>query len=188
MDPVRELKVQAEFLHKRMKAGDLASLARLRVLPEFKQADEALLSSMTAEVRRKHGLAVVAREYGFSNWEHALRVLNGDPAESDFGTLLYDKSYLAGSILNHWFADDGEARAFLVEASREGARRYLLAYRRDFLVVEAHFVKLLGMDPDDPDWRAIGWDWIRPANLIARRRLYQQRILALRRSWRGDAP
>ena len=30
----------------------------------------------------------------------------------------------------------------------------------------------LGLDPDDADWAAIGWDWARPLHVEARLRLY----------------
>ncbi|MCA8954304.1 MAG: hypothetical protein KDE27_32650, partial [Planctomycetes bacterium] len=62
------------------------------------------------------------------------------------------------------------------EASRIRAERgdYLLAYRRDFLVVEHHYVRTLGLDPEDPDWQRIGRDWAQPGDLAARERLFRQ--------------
>ena len=38
----------------------------------------------------------------------------------------------------------------------------------------------LGLDPDDPDWAAIGWDWARPRSPAARRRLYARLLSAHR--------
>ncbi|AUX48415.1 uncharacterized protein SOCE26_099490 [Sorangium cellulosum] len=73
MDPVRELKVRAELLHKRVASNDAAALQRLRALPELGRADEAALAAAAPGIRRKHCLAVVARECGFSSWERAPR-------------------------------------------------------------------------------------------------------------------
>lgn len=178
MDPVSELKIRAEILHKRLASGSADAIERLRALPEMRRADERALAAMASDARRKHCLAIVARECGFSSWEHAHRVLDGDPHEADFGTLLHGEG--ASAILKAWFAKYEEARAFLDEASLDGTRRYLLVYRRDFFVADRHFIATLGLDPDDADWQAIDWSWPRPRDPIARRRLYQKRLTALR--------
>lgn len=39
-------------------------------------------------------------------------------------------------------------------------------------------VRELGLDPDDPDWVTIGWDWVRPADDEAWRRLKERQIAA----------
>ena len=179
MDPVRELKVRAEILQHAVQAGERAAVERLRVLAEFRRADDLALRAAAAEIQRKHCLAAVAREVGFAGWDHAKRVLDGDPSESDFGTLLYGGDW--GTRLNHWFANYEEARAFHRDASEPGARLYLLAYKRHFFVCDRHFLEALGLKPDDADWEAIDWDWVRPANADARRRLYAK-ILAAQRA------
>jgi hypothetical protein len=173
MDPVRELKIRAEILHGRLASGDAEALARLRALPELRRSGGAVLAATAHVARRKHCLAVVAREHGFSSWEHALRVLDGDPREHDAGTLLYAGE---GGVLNHWFASYEEARAFLDAPPR----RYLLVYKRDFFVADPPLIESLGLHPDDPDWQAIGWDWARPTEPAARRRLYAKRLAAMR--------
>lgn len=178
MDPVGELKIRAEILHKRLAAGSADAIARLRALPEMRRADERALAAMAGDVRRKHCLAIVARECGFSGWEHAHRVLGGDPQETDFGTLLHGDGM--SSFLKPWFANYEEARAFLDDASRDGARRYLLVHRRDFFVADRHFIESLGLEPDDADWQAIDWSWPRPKDPDARRRLYMKRLTVLR--------
>ncbi|WP_437675340.1 hypothetical protein [Sorangium sp. So ce131] len=176
MDPVRELKIRAELLHKRLASNDAAALKRLRVLPELRRADEAALAAAAPGIRRKHCFAVVARECGFSSWERARLALEGAPGAPELGTLLYGGE---GGVLHHWFATYDEARAHL--ASRPAAPRgYLLTYKQDFFVADRAFVASLGLDPDDPDWRAIGWDWARPADPAARSRLYAKRLAAMR--------
>jgi hypothetical protein len=105
-------------------------------------------------------------------------VLEGSAGEADFGTLLYGSGE-GGGVLNHWFARYDEARRFLDDLPAAGPRRYLLAYKRDVFVADREFVNCLGLEPDDPDWEAIAWDWVRPSNLAARRRLYSKRLAAL---------
>jgi len=108
VDPTEELTARAEILHKRVAAGDPAARARPRALVELKTADDELLAVAAADVRRKHCLAVVAREAGFTSWDHALRVLRGNDSEHDFGTLLDEDA--TSATLNAWYADYDEAR------------------------------------------------------------------------------
>ena len=183
---VRELKVRAEILHHRLKAGDPAALARLRALTELRRAGDAELKEAAASLRRKHCLAVVARELGFAGFDHAQRVLDGDGPEADFGTLLYGSG--AGAFLNHWFATYEQARAQQDETREAGPRQYLLAYKRHCFLAERGLIETLGLDADDPDWAAIGWDWVRPSDPEARRRLYAKRLAALRERAPADTP
>ncbi|OJY22237.1 MAG: hypothetical protein BGO98_37235 [Myxococcales bacterium 68-20] len=178
IDPVDELKTQAEILHKRIATGDAASRARLRRLTELAKADDVAITAAAPSIRRKHCLTVCAREHGFSTWEHAQRVLRGWEDETDFGALLYDRQ--SSGLLNVWFASYVEAREQLVAMRRDGQARYLLAYRRQFFVAEAQFIEALGMDPSDADWERLDFDWARPRDPLARRRLYGQRLQALR--------
>jgi hypothetical protein len=185
MNPVRELKVRAEILHHAVGAGDIPAIERLRILPELRKADPATLREAVSGIRRKHCLAVVGREVGFTGWEHARRVLDGDSdggGETDFGKLLSPPT--RATFLNHWFSTYDEAHAVHRELSSSGARRYLLVYQRQFFVTECGYVEALGLDPDDPDWRAMGWDWARPERPLARRRLYAK-LLAPRPDQRG---
>jgi hypothetical protein len=185
IDPIVELKVRAELLHRGVEASEPVALGRLRVLPEHRKADDQALQALASGIQRKHCLAAVAREAGFSSWEHARRILDGDAAESDFGKLLYAAGAAGSSAhLNHWFATYEEARAFHAETSGADERRYLLAYQRHFFVVDRHFIETLGLAPEDADWKAIGWDWARPrgaASLGARRRLYGKLLTVGRR-------
>ncbi len=181
IDPIRELKVRAERLHQGVAAGAPPSLSRLSLLPELRRASAADLAAFAARIQRKHCLAAVAREAGFQSWEHAARVLRGDARESDHGELLYPKGM--GAFLNHWFATYDEAGA--VHGQRGG---YLLAYKRQYFIAERDYVATtLALDPDDKDWAAIGFDWPRPRNREARRRLYGK-LLAANRDASGRIP
>jgi hypothetical protein len=74
------------------------------------------------------------------------------------------------AIVSRWFTTYAEARASL---DAEGG--YLLPYRTQFLVTAREGVRELGLDPDDPDWARIGWDWVRPADAAASERLRRRR-------------
>jgi hypothetical protein len=175
IDPVRELKIRAELLHKDVAAGDDVATARLRALPELRRASAEDLAAFGARIQRKHCLAVVAHEVGFRGWEHASRVLEGEESEPDHGELLYPKG--TGAFLNHWCSTYEDARA--VHAERGG---YLLPYRKQFFVAGRDYVEAtLGVDPDDSDWGALGFDLARPREPEVRRRLYGK-ILAKTRA------
>lgn len=178
VDPTNELKIRAEILQRRVTACDASARRRLRVLAELSKAPDDAIATFATSIQRKHCLAVVARECGFASWEHAGRVLRGDEAELDFGTLLHDKA--TGGTLNAWFADYGEAREHLDERRGAGSRLYLLAYRRQFVVVDVQYIEGLGLDPDDPDWAAIDFDWPRPRDRAAWARLVVKRLAATR--------
>lgn len=77
------------------------------------------------------------------------------------------------AILNRWFTVYEEARAAL---ELEGG--YLLPYRNYFFVTSSEGIRELGLDPNDPDWARIGWDWVRPRDPEAWARLCQKRALA----------
>jgi hypothetical protein len=111
-DPIQELKVRAEILHKEITAGIPEARARLRTLPELTKASDDALLSAAADIRHKHCLAVLAREHGFTSWLHATRVLGGEADERDFGTLLYGAE--AAGALNVWIASYDDARAELL--------------------------------------------------------------------------
>ena len=76
-------------------------------------------------------------------------------------------------IMNRWFTSYEEARASL---EQEGG--YLLPYRSQFFVTPSEGIRELGLDPDDPDWERIGWDWVRPRDEAARARLEEKRVIA----------
>jgi len=160
-DAISELKIRARVLHRSVQAGQPEGLRRLAKPSKSSEP-------FAGEAQHKHCLAAVAREVGFRSWQHAVRVLRGDEATEDFGTLLVPGS--CGAFLNEWHANYSSARQSLSEG------RYLLAYKRDFVVVTRDFITELGLDPDDPDWQRIGHDWVKPGDFAARRRLYDKLI------------
>ena len=77
------------------------------------------------------------------------------------------------AIVNRWFTTYEAARASL-----EAEGGYLFPYRGQFFVTLGEGVRELGLDPDDPDWARIGFDWVRPADEAAWARLKGKRELA----------
>ena len=73
------------------------------------------------------------------------------------------------AVLNRWFTSYGEARASLEE--RGG---YLFPYRAQYFITEEG-VRELGLDPEDPNWERIGWDWVQPEDSEAWQTLKAQR-------------
>lgn len=164
-DAITDLKAQARILHRGARQSEAAALGRLRTLDGWDgSSDDEILERL----QRKHCLLVVAREHGFRNWAHAAEVLSTAEPD-DFGTLLYPQGVAAH--WNIWSASYEEARRI-----REEHGGFLLAYRNQYLIVDEHFVRTLGLDPDDADWDAIGRDWARPKQPEARQRLYAKLI------------
>jgi hypothetical protein len=163
---IDHLKSRARKLHQQFEARDPEAVRRLQTLPEFAKQDPA---SFAEQVKRRHCLTVIARELGFTGWQHLTGVLWGESVE-DFGTLLYPGGGTA--YWNIWSARYEEARQI-----REEHGGYLLAYKKHMFIVDRHFIESLGLDPEDADWDRMGRDWVRPKDLTARQRLYGKLIV-----------
>jgi len=77
------------------------------------------------------------------------------------------------AVVSRWFTTYGEARASL-----DSHGGYLLPFKKQFFVTLPEGVRELGLDPRDPDWERIGWDWVRPADPDAWARLREKREIA----------
>ncbi|MEM9194270.1 MAG: hypothetical protein AAGF12_34155 [Myxococcota bacterium] len=169
---INDVKHRARILHRAARAGDESALKRLGATSELRTLSAEEIS---ANVQRRHALAVIAEGMGFSGWPHAKAVLSGDRV-ADYGELMHIDT--GGSICNIWSAAYSEAKQI-----REEHGGYLLGYRRHFFVAEAPYIEALGLRPDDPDWGRIGRDWVRPSDRIPWQRLTQRAMdVRLRRS------
>jgi len=173
-DAIRELKVRAELLHKRIQSGDARALARLRALAEFRRATPESLAALTPTIRRRHCLAAIAAELGFASWREMKEVMTGEAGSAGFGKLLCPDR--CATHLNIWCKTHAEAAA--IRKQRSG---YLLAYRNQYFVVDRYYIESLGLDPDDRDWAEIAFDWAKPLNVAARTRLYNKLVARLPR-------
>lgn len=114
-----------------------------------------------------------ARAVGFAHWEHARRVLGGEAQPSeDMGTFWHAPR--TGILLNLWFARYEQALPVL-EADRSA---YLLPYRRQCFVVQDHFIRELGVDPNHPAWAQLRHDLVGGYGSAAWSALAMQRLRA----------
>jgi hypothetical protein len=159
--PVEILRQRARVLQRQAERGDEGALTRISKHPDFKGKP---VNGVRTEMRRRHCLAVLANEYGFDGWGHLKRIVEG-AVDGDFGTGLYSRDCF--SHWNIWSASYDEAKAI-----REEHGGFLLPYEKQFLIVDRYFIDTIGLDPDDPDWDAMGRNWVQPTDASARKRLY----------------
>ncbi|NKB89342.1 MAG: hypothetical protein GKS06_14075 [Acidobacteria bacterium] len=167
---VAAFRADARRLLKQLRAGgDHARPAarRFRHLQTLRRFSTDELTAGDVEVRLKHALTVIATEAGFPSWPQLksfceLDVLPATTPPMHVGRM--------ESLLNTWFADHSEARA-----SREASGGYLLPYRKQYFVCGPEGVQLLGLDPQDPDWARIGFDFAQPEDSDAWARLAKRR-------------
>jgi hypothetical protein len=76
-------------------------------------------------------------------------------------------------FLNRWFTSYEDAYA-----AREAEGGYLFPYEHHFFVTTPTAIRELGLDPRDPDWERIGWNWVRPLDPDAWERLKERREIA----------
>ena len=77
------------------------------------------------------------------------------------------------AFLNEWFMSYDDALARL-----QCGGGYLLPHRGQFFITVPMAIRELGLDPDDPDWERIRWDWVRPVDREAWDRLCLKREVA----------
>lgn len=152
---VTECKIQASKLLKSLKSHDPTALAsaqaRLAKLDIFRDISPHAIDPSL--VKRKHVLLLIAQENGFECWVD----------------LKCQIPFIRGGYLNHWFSSYQEAKAY-----QEKHGGYLLPYKKQCFLCEKNYIANLGFNSDDPDWAAIGFDWVKPNDEDAWRRLYQK--------------
>jgi hypothetical protein len=136
-----------------MNARTTPALEELKVRARIAR-NAAVRAGAEAPPRLADCLHRAARQVGFQHWEHARSVLGGlaKPGD-DMGSFWHAPR--CSALLNHWFADLGRAR--VAHATAQG---FLLPYRRQFVVVQGHFIRELAVDPADPNWAAAGCDLV----------------------------
>ena len=145
-------------------------LCRLETLPD---APEELLASRR-RVRLKHALTTLALEHGHPSWTAMKEALeNPRLAEEPSGREMYEKGL--DVLFNRWFARYDDARRSLDEMGG-----FLFPFDHQFFITEEEGVRVLGLDPADPDWQKIGHDWVEPRDDDAWQRLRAQRRRAMR--------
>ena len=169
--PPSDYRTRAKRLLKQLRHAEshelaLEAAARFQRLESFSGMEASQILE-NPNVKLKHALAVIALEEGYGSWRE-LKV----SAEAT-GPEMYNPRM--DTFLNRWFARYEDARASLEE---EGG--FLLPYRSQFFICGKGAIKMLGLDPDDPDWNLIGRDWVKPGDREAWLRLAHKREEATR--------
>lgn len=174
LDVVR-LRRQAKAQLKLLRAGNSTSaldvatrLATLRTFSSYQPTD---VLDRADRVQLKHLLALAAEDHGFGSWAELVR--RSTPRSEQESPMDHPEfMYVPGmdALMNRWFSDYEES-----VASLRALGGYLLPYRHQYFITERAGVVLLGLDPEDPDWKAIGWNWVQPDNRQAKLRLAQKR-------------
>lgn len=166
-----EYKTQAAILFKQLHADDsqiaLQAALRFQQLPMFQdQSPDALIQS--DETQLKHALAVIAQEHHFSSWadfkKHLERKALLAQRREAYYTRLYPRR--CARYVLEWHADYDVAST---ELGRSAG--YLFPYKNQFFICTAEYITTLGLDPDDPDWENIQYNWVQPADAEAWTRL-----------------
>ena len=162
--------------------AELKTRARLRLNASRKAdahaAAHAAAEAAPADPRLRDCLTLVSRELGFQNWDQARRVLGGGAVRGDDLGAFWHAPRCNG-LLSHWFASHEQAR----EALAAGSHRVLLPYRRQFVVVDEHYLRELGLAIDDPAWGPMGRDPVAGYGSAGWVSLCRRRLAATR----GDA-
>lgn len=180
-----EYRVKARRLLKQLRSGGESetaeAAARFRKLGRFEEKSVAHILDDLKDVQLKHALSVVALEQGYESWvalkRHEETKETPSVAQKQARaerTLMYEKGL--DVLLNRWFARYEDARKSL-----EKLGGFLFPYKHQFFVCEEEGIRILGLDPDDPDWERIDWDWSRPRDQDAWKRLEEKRSQAIGR-------
>lgn len=149
---IEEYKVQASILLKSLHREEVEkAVKRFKRLPEF--ADLSFAEILRKDIKRKHALQVIALENGFNSWLD----------------LKIQTHFIIGGYLNSWFPNYSEAKLYL-----QSTGGFLLPYKNHFFICDEHYIKQIGFDSADPDWKLIGYDWAVPADKNAWQRLYKK--------------
>jgi hypothetical protein len=149
---VEKYKIQASILLKSLCGSDAEKAAkRFKRLPEF--ADLSVTDILQKDIKHKHALRLVAIENGFTSWVDLKMQVN----------------FIINGYLNSWFPNYPEAKSHL-----EATGGFLLPYKHHYFICNANYIKQIGFEPDDPDWKLIGYDWVVPGDKKAWQRLYKK--------------
>lgn len=166
-----EAKTKASILLKDLRSTsperNARAAARLQKIRLFSNLSVEEIIAARDKLRRKHALAIIAAESGFSSWtafkDHC------HPERPEVPIMFDCASFFGrprGAFLNRWFRDYGQAKRSLADFGG-----HLFSYRDQYFICESGFIEALGLNPKDPDWQRIGWNCVEPADAAAWNRL-----------------
>ena len=155
---------------------ELKIRARLQV--NARRRDLAPLGQDTQQdpaPRLRDCLIRVARDVGFSHWDHARRVLGGlAGSDDDMGSFWHAPG--CQTLLNQWCTTHEQAQ----QLQRADPGSFVLPYRRQFMLVQDDFIRELALDPADPAWAESKRDLVQAYATPAWSALAMQRLRAPR--------
>ncbi|MBX7219968.1 MAG: hypothetical protein K1Y36_08475 [Blastocatellia bacterium] len=167
---LEEFKVQAAILLKDLRSQEqvraLKAATRFHQLPQFSDHSISSLLVNRESIKLKHALTVIAVENKQPSWTDFKRYWERREAlraQRAFSPL-YPRR--CAGFLNEWHGSYEVARRSL-----EQAGGFLLPFRSQYFICTADYIRVLGLEPTDPDWERIGYDWVRPAHQDAWERL-----------------
>jgi hypothetical protein len=166
-----EYKTQAVLLLKQLRSDDSQvsnkAAERFQQLPHLANISIIEIAA-SDQIKLKHALNVIALEHHHENWAEFKQQLerkeNFRAKLKDRYTLVYPQR--CAFIMNGWHPNYESAKAELKEIGG-----YLFPYRNQFFICDTGYIRALGLEPDDPDWALIGWDWVQPTDKAAWERL-----------------
>ncbi|HEV2703652.1 MAG TPA: hypothetical protein VGV09_18650 [Steroidobacteraceae bacterium] len=108
----------------------------------------------------KDAFAIIARSSGFHSWRDM-------KATVDMHECLRPRG--SSALCSVWYGSYAEGRAHLFAHGG-----FLLPYQKQFFVCDANYLSNLGLHLDDPDLKAVGDDWVTPADQEAWSRLLRK--------------
>jgi hypothetical protein len=172
-----EYLLEAESLYRDLCTGSgaaaLRAAKRFQTLDAWRNHSAREIRASAGAIRLEDAQEVVARENGFTNWAQLAAETADAPIVFHTARLFPEKSDV---FLNLWFRSYEDARA----AHEAEPDLLLFPYREQFVLCEPALLAWLGADPHDPDWEAVGRDWVRPVDEAARSRLAARLHKALR--------
>jgi len=144
---------------------------RFQQMGQLTRDDESAWLRRLTQFSMAKYLDLLAYEEGQENWKTLTKRLRdlGPSLRVDEDTELY-RFNACEFNLNIWFHTYDEARAYL--DSHRGF--FLLQYKGQCFLAQAPHILDLGLDPKDPDWKKIGWDWVHPKDPEAKARLREK--------------
>lgn len=164
-DIVLALKARARILHRDIRKRERTALTRARQHRDLCTLED---HQIPENIKRRHCFSIIATELGFRGWPHLLEVLKQD-RPTDYGTFFYPER--CSVHWNIWFATYEEAAKV-----RESHGGFLIAYKRQFMVVDEDYIRSFGLNPDDRDFEEIGRDWVNLPDNTSKQKLYEKII------------
>lgn len=135
---LNELKTQAKKLLKSCKQHDSEALARIDKWHKYLQVVES-------DLKLKHCQLLLAKELGFSDWQHIQKILSGGAnkakIELNFGSLFH--STACSAFINQWFAHYDDAK------KASDGKDFIFPYKRQFIVASTDYMQALGLTEMD---------------------------------------